>query len=305
MKKSSLSLLLVLAPFASAEEGIMDVAAANRFNLAAQFRTVVEPTSDGLGLKAWGGGVRVTNDGVFHRFILDRLQKVYVGYDVRLAEGPDATMVELTIEPLSLDPKELPLEDASSWKSFPIVREPKTQVLKLLDSVALDLLVRHPTGQTVVDYITVSRDLERLNRQRRGRGEPRPYKAEDTEMELDRPSILINGKPVLETNGTLRITGATIGLYMRDRGRFLFSLFPNESLGFRQLGWVHRSVLHFELGGDKVEIESRRRIVPGAATYDIYVLHEPGFQPEGGLAQQDVYFFAAGPPASLLQDERR
>lgn len=272
-------------------------------DLAVEFRTVVEPSDEGLAVKAWGGGVKTTSDGAFHRYILDQSQKIYVGYDVRIQEGPDKTLLLVTIEPFSLEPEELPIKEPWSWKSFSLVREPRTQTLKLLESVALDLLVKQPTGQRVVDYITVGRDLDRLDRQRLRRGEPRPFNADEAEMELSSPTIAINGEKVWDTKGTIVVTGATIGLYLKDRGRFLFSLIPYEELGFRRAGSVWRSVLQFEWAGDKFEIESRRRIVPGAGTYHVYVHHDATFQPWGAMANQDFYVFATAQPAALLEHD--
>ena len=314
MRTTSTCLLLAFAPalvVGATEIELMRAGATNRYEIAAEFRTIVEPNDEGLGAKAWGGGVRVTNDGVFHRFILDQANKVYVGYDVRIEESPDKMLFVLTIEAFSLDPKELPIEDPGSWRSVAVVRTPQTQTVKPLEAVALDLLVREYSTkdraniQTVVDYISVGRDLERLRWPRQDRSEPRPFKAEDTEMELFSPKITINGEPFHETTGTLRVTGPTLGLYIKNRGRFLFSMFPHGELGFQRAGWVSRTVLHFEWAGDAFEIESQRRIVPGAGKYHVYVLHDPAYQPRGATASFDVLMFAAGPPASLLELERR
>jgi hypothetical protein len=287
--------------FGAREVELMRAGATNRDNLAVEFRTVIEPDDEGLTFQSWRGGVRVTTDGVFHRFIADQANRMYAGYDVRLQEIPDKQLLMLKIEPFSLDPSELPFENAENWKFMPVVREPQTKVVGPEESVALDLLVYTPPSRTVVEYITVGRDLERLRRPRQDRSEPRPFKAEDTEMELNTPKILINGEPFKETSGTLSVSGSTLGLYIKSRGRFLFSMFPHEELGFQRAGWVSRTVLHFELAGDTFEIESRRRIVPGAGKYYVYVLHEPGYRPDGVMATQDVFVFAAGPPASALQ----
>ena len=314
MRTTSCCVLVAFAPvlvFGAEEIEAMRAGARNRYEIAAQFRTIIEPNNEGLGAMAWAGGVKVTDDGVFHRYILDRTTKIYVGYDVRIEEGPDKTLLVLTIEPFSLEPSELPIENPGSWKSSLVVREPQRQTVRLLEAVALDLLVREYATkdrvnvQTVVDYISVGRDLERLRRPRQDRSEPRPFKAEDTEMELFTPKIAINGKPFHETKGTLRVTGPTIGLFIKNRGRFLLSMFPHEELGFQRVGWVSRTTLHFEWSGDTYEIESQRRIVPGAGTYHLYVHHDPAYQPWGAAASFDVEVFATGPPASLLESERR
>jgi hypothetical protein len=187
----------------------------------------------------------------------------------------------------------------------------KKQTVRLLEAVALDLLVREYATkdrvnvQTVVDYISVGRDLERLRRPRQDRSEPRPFKAEDTEMELYTPKIAINGEPFHEAKGRLRVTGPTTGLFIKNRGRFLLSMFPHVELGFQRAGWVSRTTLHFKWAGDTYEIESQRRIVPGAGTYHLYAHHDPAYEPWGATANFDVEVFAAGPPASLLESERR
>jgi hypothetical protein len=297
MKRISLICLLALTPSPGVgAEAQMLARAMNRDKLAAEFRTVVSPAG---AEQSWGSGVNVGDDGIFHRYLLDNAQKVYVGYDVRVEEGSNSDQFVLTIAPFTLERHKLPVDGPQDWTSIPLIQMPRSQALAPLESVALDLLVNHNTGQKVVDYITVGRNINRLDRPRGKRGAPRPFKAEEAEMELHDPVVMINGEKVHD-GGMMAVSGATIGFYLKDRGRFLLTLLPYEELGFQNAGWVSGSGMQFEWAGDKFEIESRRRIAPGGGAFHLYLLHDPAFRPTGGLAKENFYLFAAGKPAMLL-----
>lgn len=57
------------------------------------------------------------------------------------------------------------------------------------------------------------------------------------------------------------------------------SLLPNPKLGFRRTGEVTNRSLTFMEGNEQYDIQSSRRIVPAVGRFNLYVLHEPMWQP--------------------------
>jgi hypothetical protein len=74
-------------------------------------------------------------------------------------------------------------------------------------------------------------------------------------------------------------TGSVVWVYVPNRGRFLLSLVPSTRFGFRRAGEIRGSSLRFTVGGDTYSVSSSRRIAPGDAAFNLYVLHQPGWRP--------------------------
>ncbi|MBI1354855.1 MAG: hypothetical protein GC160_10950 [Acidobacteria bacterium] len=294
-KTSWICLLAVFLPPCPAAENLTTVWASNRDDLSAEFHTAVEPDADGVDLDSWRGGVQVDSQGVFHRYILDEAERVYFGYNVRLRKGSEDGTVELNVEPLSLRASDLPVSEPGAWAPLGSVASAR-KTLRTLDSLAMDLLVKAPTGQKVVDYITVGRDGHH-----RSRSAPRQFRAEEAEMELHTPTVTVNGGASLPVRGVLRAAGPTLGVYLQDRGLFLLSLLPHEEMGFRRAGSVSGTRLEFEWAGQAYAVDSRSRIAPGAGAFSIYVVHQPAYDPGEELRNQSPLVFSAGAPEALLR----
>jgi hypothetical protein len=239
--------------------------------LQLQFTTRVEP--GGTIGKGIGGGV-LTGPDRPHRFICDAAEKRYFGYD--LAVTPKGNSVfEVRIEPLGLGPERLKCGTDSSWTRLPLPTYPLVPAVRAGDTIAIDLLVNRSTGQKIVDYVSLR--LSAFDAAVSSGETPRDFSLPDVQLTFREPRLSINGSPADAFNLAVEkggVVGAVPWFYMADRGRFLMSLLPNESLGFRKAGVVAGDGLTFTADGAIYRIVCNSRMVPGEGVFNLYVLHD-------------------------------
>ncbi len=109
-------------------------------------------------------------------------------------------------------------------------------------------------------------------------GTAREFTVADVDMRLIQPRITLNNKlqPALSTPTA---SGSLIWLYLPDHGRYVLSLAPRPELDFKPSGEVRGGSVQFTLDGDAIRVESPIEIAPGHASYIIYVLHDPQWEP--------------------------
>jgi hypothetical protein len=238
------------------------------------------------------GGGTIGGEGVIHRFMSDRRQHVYFGYDLSIGvlTAPDSyriTFSQLTMS--SENARQVFGGDASSWTQLatPDWGGPAVRTIRAGEVLALDLLTNNSTGQKIVDYITVQKPSaeppSKLGPWPRDfiyeTGAPRDFRPEDAQLRIDTEGIDVNDNLVPVRSN---ISGAAIYFYLPMHGRFVLSLTPQPELGFRKAGEIRGSTINFTVGEDTFSLVSTGRIAPGSGPFTLYVLHEPGWQPRAG-----------------------
>jgi hypothetical protein len=257
--------------------------------LSIRFETKLEPDPGGAS-RDLGGTVidRGVHGDVGQRFIDDPAHKRTFGYDVELILSNNGLAAEIRIQPL---------HDAqhaiqNGWTQFGLpAKLPKYPVisgLRVGDTVAIDLMVNPSTGQKIVDYLTLVRE----------QAQPaHDFSFADVELSLDRPHILVNGKPLAEGPSDAA-SGPVIWIYVTARGRFSFSLFPNAKLGFQKNGTAAGNILTFHDGAMEFRVECNSPVAPGPGPYNLYVLHEPYWRPRNKSLQLTIVEFGSGDKAT-------
>jgi hypothetical protein len=238
------------------------------------------------------GGGTLGGEGVIHRFMSDRRQRVYFGYDIMIEVLPDPNTYRINLSPLTLAPddiRQLFGRDASSWIQLPTPdwRGQAVRTVRPGEVLALDLLTNNSTSQKIIDYITIqtpsSQPPSKLGPWRRDfiyeTGTARNFQTDDAELKLDMEGISVNGNLVPFNGG---MSGAAIYFYLPMHGRFVLSLTPHPDLGFRQAGEIRGSTLTFAVNDDTFTIVSSGRIAPGSGPFHLFVLHEPTWMPRSG-----------------------
>jgi len=206
--------------------------------------------------------------GRVHHMISDRVNKREFGYDLTLEPGKDGT-VQLRIEPMKFaNGRPYPVEPG--WTLLELPKYPVIPRVKVGDTVALDLLVNPATGQKIVDYLTVLRRTETP---------VHDFTLDDIGLVIVNPTVKVNGAVVLRSRHGA--AGRVVWVYLAGHGRFILSLFPNEKLGFRKNGVVANDAFTFRAGSTEYRIECGRAVAPGTGRYNLYVVHEPAWQPGG------------------------
>ena len=282
---SALVLGLVLwTPVQAASETIMRFGALHK-DIPFQFESRLEPPSQQRRTRGAGGGVK-SGERALHRYMLDAVSKTYFGFDLSVEHLSDAVTLRVSILPLSVGPKELDLEEPSTWQPLRQPRFPEPQQVRLGDTIAFDLFVNPTTGQRLVEYVLIGRD----HRMETARGPAREFTLHDVELALRAPRFTRNGETLAdksESSGLIR--GHFVILYLPPNGRFVLSLAPHPERGFAKAGEIRGSTLTFEAGGAEYRANCQGKIAPGGGAYDLYVRHDPAYRPSGGSGTE-VFF---------------
>jgi hypothetical protein len=300
MKTLSVCLALTLlvagilpAPVAAQSKRI-DGGVASRLGFLFFWETHLDPAAPPLAQSFETAVLELGNDPI-QRVMLDRAQKTYFGYGVRVERPPDGSF-RVTFQPLSISPELQRLlgSDLAEWKMLPPPRFPAPRTVRPGDVLELRLLTGSAWGQTLTDYVTV-REPE-VRREGFGAleptpprfafapGAPRDFRIEDVELRFNQPGIYAAGRD--GTTFLEEVTGAVVWVYIPTRGRYLLSLTPRP--GFSRAGDVRGSMLRFTVAGETISIMSRDRIAPGDAAFNLYVRREPKWVPSYPHANRDV-----------------
>ena len=284
--RKAISILLLLVSAAVPAPAQVLVSAPN--GIEVQMTARMEPGSVRL-----PSGVIAVSVGRFHRVVPDRSQRRYFAYDVLVEPKDGSQALQLRIEPFTLSATQLAEAQMvdPSWTAIPLLKYPLVPDVRAGDTVAIDLLENPSTGQKVVDYLAFKRSNPAVAT------EPGPLgdlSLAEVEIQLKDFRISLNGT-VLDVSTRLggSISGAALWFYLPERGRFIMSLVPNPKLGFRPAGEVSNRSLTFTEGRERYDIESASRIVPAWGRFNLYVRHDPTWQPTSGESSSPIIIGAA------------
>ena len=237
----------------------------------------------------------ITSGGdTVHRVMIDRSQKLYFGYDVRVTvmRTEAGTRFAILFGPLSFTPElQKRLEfDPKTWKTLSTPRFPAPRVIRGGEVLELTLLTNSGRGQQLTEYITVQEprrvgfDSEREREFAYAVGTPRDFTAADVELRLEEPRVTAGVADTIKSRNAAG--GPIVWVYVPNRGRFLLSLTPRPQ--FRRSGDVRGTSLRFTVDGQTYDIVSATRIAPATAAFNLYVLHQSGWKPSYPNANLDT-----------------
>lgn len=290
-----------IAASASAQTRRVGSGSASFSGFAFYWETQLNPPTPPLAT-TFGSAYDESAPGQVHRMLIDRDNRVYFGYTVRIEPLAERNTYRLAFQPLSLTAplRERLGPDAASWKSLPAPRFPGPQTIRGGEVLELPLLANEPWGQRLTEYVTVQDPEVRVAQGFRAltepsrefsfaAGVPRDFSVTDATLRLQDPRMFINGRFEESSARTVgEETGAVVWIYIPRRGRFVLSLVPNARQGFRKAGEIRGSSLRFSIGADAYSVSSAGRIAPGESAYNLYVLHQPDWRPNYPHANVDL-----------------
>lgn len=296
-----LAVIIVVAAPAWAQTGRVAGGSVSQATFGFYWETRLDPASPPLSESFW---TEATDEpGVVHRFMFDRTQNIFVGYDALVDVLPDPNTYRVTFRNLTMTPELLNQFSGDRWSRMPTPgwEFPAPEVIHGGDVIALTLLSNPTTQQRVVDYVTVQEPSRGFN----GfdpvpervfsyvPGPSRDFELDDVELSIQSPRLSISG--VLDETSAGRfgsVVGGVVWIYTAGYGRFLLSLVPHPDLGFRKAGEVRGTSLSFAIGGDRFDLSTGARIAPGESAFSLYVLHEPDWKPS--YPNADLSYFTMG-----------
>jgi hypothetical protein len=227
----------------------------------------------------------VTDDNqTIHRVLQDETGRFVFGYDLWISPNPSLKQFKIAIKPLDSEfERQLKLAETADdpvgpapISTFPKSTEP--QVLDDGDAFSLDLLVNQGIGIKIVDIVKVTFDREKL-KELNPRNAPRDFTLDAVELSVRNYRLLVNGNVAGVGKSATGCAGNLLWFYVQGKGRFIVSLVPREGYDFHKVGVLEGNRIEFTLNDNRYEWLSSSPILPGGGSWNLWVLHDPKYEP--------------------------
>lgn len=249
---------------------LMSGASTLKNGLTVRYKSMLEPPLRESQILMLEGGHSASSNRI-HRTLHEKNTGVYYGYDL-VVDPAGPRRFRISIEPLTRLPQ---------GRLLPLPKYPPPQTVEEGDIIALDLLVSRDGVQKLVDYIEVEQTAEPGMAPALA---PRDFTFDDGAPSLQfrfPTSVYVNGRKAQDGFAFTVRQGATIWFAVPGQGRYILSLAPRD--GFRKSGAIRAHVLTFEAGTDTYEIRSAGPILGAGKAWNLYVLHDPKYQPKSAV----------------------
>ncbi len=289
-----------------------------------------ETTKQSFGSIYFTGYDETEKESRVHRVLADRESGAYFGYDLVIESDAVPNKFKVSIKPLSITPPENMRLSDLTLRALP--KYPEDMTIEDGDTIALDLLYNPQTKVKIIDLIKIttkkpqSSDSSLFKTTASGFGSisksgassgsgsngglfgkqaVRDFTLDDVKLRLTSPKLHING-----TVGSFRgsewngiIEGSVIYLYLPEKGRFIFSLFPRDGFNFRKDAVVESNKITFQSNDQRYELISDAPIVSNGGDWSLWVLNDPDYKPDMTFSPAStdyIQYGAAGSAEDLL-----
>jgi uncharacterized protein YecT (DUF1311 family) len=157
MKAISLVLLSLSATAVWAQSGFSGTASSRDLTVFVQSK-LEPPKPDTISFTTGINSLPRNGPLGMRRFLYDRSQHEYAGYDMAAEWLADSGEYRVTFRALSATPEDLHLPDSPSlWRMIPPPAFPVPQRVHPGDTIVLDFFENPSTGQKIVDYLRLER----------------------------------------------------------------------------------------------------------------------------------------------------
>jgi len=222
-------------------------------------------------------------DRIIHRVLTDSEKRVVFAYDLSVSSDPVSKKFRLVVLPSddafrrSFLKDSAPVRAHESFATFPKSTAP--QMLDDGDAVSLELLVNRESGAKIIDVVKVTFDRSIL-RENYLEAAPKDFTLDAvSSLSMKGYELSIDGVTISKSKSKLGCAGSLLWFYISDRGRFIISLSPREGYSFQKVGVVDGNRIEFVLNGELYEWTSSDAIFPNGGTWNLWVLHDPNYEP--------------------------
>jgi len=256
-------------------------------------------------------------ESIVHRVLADRESGAYFGYDLVIESGDAPNKYKVSIKPLSINPPEQMRLSDLTVRSLP--KYPGDMIVEDGDTIALDVLVNPQTKVKIVDLIKIttkkpqSSDSSLFNPTASGSGfgisvgsgsndsllsrqKPQDFTINDIKLRLTSPKLLVNGavSSILGSRWEGIIEGSMIYLYIPEKGRFVFSLFPREGFNFQKDAVVESGKITFQTDNERYELISDAPIVNSGGNWNLWILRDADYKPDSTFGSASAEYLQYG-----------
>ncbi len=222
-------------------------------------------------------------DRIIHRVLTDSEKRIVFAYDLSVSSDPATKKFRLVVLPAdeafrrSFLKESAPVRAHESFATFPKSTAPQT--LDDGDAVSLELLVNRESGAKIIDVVKVTFDRSSL-RENYLEAAPKDFSFDAvSSLAIKGYELSIDGVVVGTSKSKLGCAGSLLWFYVPDRGRFIVSLAPREGYSFEKIGLVDGNRIEFVLNGELYEWTSSETIFPNGGVWNLWVLHDPNYEP--------------------------
>jgi hypothetical protein len=227
---------------------------------------------------------QLDDNHLIHRVLEDQGGRFVFGYDLWVTANPTLKQFRIAVRPLDPEFERRLMKDQNgdspvslaTVSTFPKSTEPQT--LDDGDAFSLDLLVNQGAGIKIVDVVKVTFDRSNL-KDLNPRNPARDFTLDAVELEVKNYRLLINGNVAGVGKSTRGCAGALLWFYVQDRGRFIVSLVPRAGYEFQKVGVIEDNRIEFTIDDNRYEWLSSSPVLPGGGTWNLWVLHDPKYEP--------------------------
>jgi hypothetical protein len=235
------------------------------------------------------------NDRILHRVVSDRESGLYFGYDLEVEFDSTNGKIKISVKPLSIQPiMEKHLKDLAIGS---LTKYPESLVVEDGDTITLDILEQPQTKVKIVDIIKVKvvdkNKITPRNPKNSSKESPvaQDLKTENFQMmTLTNVKIFVNDKQVANPGS---LNGTIIYFYIPEKGRFIFSLTPQEGYNFQKNGFVDGNEISFATNGNNFKLISSLPILSSNGRWNLWVLHDSDFRPDARFSSFSPYWMGA------------
>ncbi|HZS09582.1 MAG TPA: hypothetical protein VFD58_32440 [Blastocatellia bacterium] len=220
------------------------------------------------------------------RILIDEETGVWFGYDLEAEPIPGTKQIRYTVKPLN-PAAEQRLRESKWFRGFPPgvqdisarLHLPKTDVVEDGWSIEMILAVNRATKTEIGDRIRFSLSAS-VTAAPESPGPPRDFTVNQVELKVSNYRLYLNGQLLTADVPKGGASGALIWFYLPGHGRFICSLVPREGYDFQKIGVIEGNRMRFTVGSDQYEWTSASPIVGGSGSWNLWVRHDPDYQPD-------------------------
>ena len=233
--------------------------------------------------EALGSQATADQNQTIHRVLRDNEGKFVFGYDLWVSPNPASKQFTIAVRPLDsqFENKMRAAEQPQASQTETVSTFPKSTEPQIINDGAefsLDLLINQSKRVKIIDVVRVTFDRSRLWNDSPG-ARPRDFTLDAVELEMKDYSLLVNDNLIATGKSRSGCAGALLWIYIPNRGRFIFSLFPREGYAFQKAGVIAGNKMEFTVNGEHYRWLSSSPILREEGEWNLWVLSDAQYSP--------------------------
>jgi hypothetical protein len=248
-----------------------------------------------------------TNENIVHRVVIDKKNKLYVGYDLEITPTAEISQFDVLIKPLSLN-KDMSdtinkLGDSSNLSLRSIPKYPGKITVQDGDTISLDVLENPQTGEKISDLIKITWGKQKFDTYFPNKESPRDFTINDVQLSLNGFEAYVNEEKVKFSGGGM--SGSVIWIYFPNKGRFILSAIEQNNSGFQKIGIADDKTITFKYEGENYKFVSNNPVLAGGGKWNLWVMFDKNYKPfQSKNCAESSFTFGAANKVELLFDNK-